>query len=36
VYLEAPGLVLTAEDARTAGRALLAAASWAEHHAGAR
>ena len=36
VYLEAPGLVLTAEDARTAGRALLAAVSWAEHHAGAR
>lgn len=37
VYLEAPGLILSAADARTAGNALLAAAYWADDHdAGAR
>lgn len=32
VYLEAPGLMLTPEQARTAGLALLSAASWARDH----
>ena len=32
VYLEAPGLALTPEQAHTAGLALLSAASWAKDH----